>query len=37
MSVLEKINKNYGKKLFFGYRDALKIYGTPNLYTVIMY
>jgi hypothetical protein len=28
-----KINKNYDKKSFFGYHDALKIYGAPKLFT----
>ena len=30
---LEIINKNYHKKFFFGYHDALKIYGAPKLCT----
>ena len=33
--VLEKINKNYDRKYFFGYHDALKIYGAPKLSTVM--
>ena len=33
--ILEKINKNYDKKLIFGYCDALKIYGAPKLCTVM--
>ena len=28
-----KQNKNYDKKYFFGYHDALKIYGAPKLCT----
>jgi len=32
---LEKINKNYDRKYFFGNHDALKIYGAPNLCTVM--
>jgi hypothetical protein len=31
--ILEKINENYDKKSFFGYHDALKIYGAPKLRT----
>ena len=31
---LEIINKNYHKKYFFGYHDALKIYRVPKLCTV---
>ena len=31
--ILEKMNENYDKKLFFGYHDALKIYGAPKLCT----
>ena len=31
--ILEKIHENYDKKLIFGYHDALKIYGAPNLCT----
>ena len=30
---MEKINKNYDKKYFFGYHDALKIYEAPKLRT----
>ena len=30
-SKLEKINENYDKNKFFGYHDALKIYGAPKL------
>jgi hypothetical protein len=33
--ILEKINENYDKNSFFGYHDALKIYGAPKLCTVI--
>ena len=33
--ILEKINENYDKKYFFGYHDALKIYGAPKLCTVM--
>ena len=29
--ILEIIDRNYHKKYFFGYHDALKIYGAPNL------
>jgi hypothetical protein len=29
--ILEKINENYDKKYFFGYHEALKIYGAPKL------
>ena len=32
---LEIINKNYHKKYFFGYHDALKIYGATKLCTVM--
>ena len=32
---LEMINKNYPKKYFFGYHDALEIYGAPKLCTVM--
>jgi hypothetical protein len=32
--ILKKINENYNKK-FFGYHDALKIYGAPKLCTVM--
>ena len=33
---LEIINQNYYiQKLFFGYHDALKIYGAPKLCTVM--
>ena len=28
--MLEKINKNYDRKYFFGYHDALKIYGDQS-------
>ena len=31
--ILEKINENYDKKQFFGYHEALKIYGAPKLCT----
>ena len=30
---MEKINRNYDRKYFFGYHDALKIYGAPKLCT----
>ena len=33
--ILEKINENHDKKEFLGYDDALKIYGAPNLCTVM--
>ena len=33
--ILEKINENYDKKYFFGYHEALKIYGAPKLCTVM--
>ena len=33
--ILEIINKNYHKKLFFAYHDALKIYGAPKSCTVM--
>ena len=33
--ILEKINKNYGRKYFFRFYDALKIYGAPKLCTVM--
>ena len=33
--ILEKLNKNYGSKKLFEYHDALKIYGTPKLCTVM--
>ena len=29
------IDKNYDRKYFFGYHDALKIYGAPKLCTVM--
>ena len=29
------MNKNYERKYFFGYHDALKIYGAPKLCTVM--
>jgi hypothetical protein len=32
--ILEILNKNYEKKIFFGDNDALKIYGAPKLCTV---
>ena len=32
---MEIINKNYHEEIFFGYHDALKIYGAPTLCTVI--
>ena len=32
---MEKINKNYDRKYFFGYHDALKIYGAPKLYVLL--
>ena len=35
MSVLEKINKYYDRKYFFGYHDALKINRAPKLCTVM--
>ena len=31
----QKINENYDKKFFFGYYEALKIYGAPKLCTVM--
>ena len=30
-----KINKNYDRKYFFGYHDALKIYRAPKLCSVM--
>ena len=33
--ILKKINENYDKKYFFGYQEALKIYGAPTLCTVM--
>ena len=33
--ILEIINKNYHKKIFFGYHNALKIDGAPKLCTAI--
>ena len=33
--ILEKIDKNYNRKYFFGYHDALKIYRVPMLFTVM--
>ena len=31
--ILEKMNENHDKKLFFGYHEELKIYGAPKLFT----
>ena len=33
--ILEKINRNYDRKYFFGYHDVLKIYGAPKLCSVM--
>ena len=33
--ILQKIDKNYNRKYFFGYHDALKIYRAPMLFTVM--
>ena len=33
--ILEKMNENHDKKLFFGYHEELKIYGAPKLFTVM--
>ena len=33
--ILEKIGKNYDRKFFFEYHDALKVYGAPNLCAVM--
>ena len=33
--IVKKINENYDKRYIFGYHDALKIYGVPNLCSVM--